>query len=110
MKRPLLLVLTALACIASAQPVPAKIGDDYAKAALRAVIAAHRGAPLSGPSLDRVVYLLDEADVEAQTPAEEQSLRELNRILAQDLSKQCYDALKKNLKGRDGSTPDACVK
>jgi hypothetical protein len=57
---------------------------------------------------------LDEADVEASTPAEEASFKELNRILGiwirrpiQD-NQACYQALKANLKARNGATPEAC--
>ena len=86
-----------------------KIGDCYAKAALRAVIFTNDGA-----TSDRVSFLLDEADVEASTPAEEASLKELNRILKLWISRPsydnqvCYQALKINLKARNSATPEAC--
>ena len=44
-----------------------RIGDDYAKAALRAVIYTNE----SGITPERVSFLVDEADVEASTPVEE---------------------------------------
>lgn len=87
-----------------------KIGDDYAKAALRAVIYTNE----SGITPERVSFLVDEADVEASTPVEEANLREVNRILGvwirrpiQD-NRVCYHALKTNLKSRDGAIPEVC--
>jgi len=87
-----------------------RIGDDYARAALRALIYTNE----SGITAERVSFLVDEADVEASTPAEEASLKELNRILGVWISrpiydrKPCYLALKTNLKARNGATPEAC--
>jgi len=87
-----------------------RIGDDYARAALRALIYTNE----SGITAERVSFLVDEADVEASTPAEEASLKELNRILGVWISrpiydrKPCYMALKANLKARNGATPEAC--
>ena len=69
----LIVILTASAL---SQSKDNRIGDCYAKAALRAVIFTNEGA-----TVERVSFLLDEADVEASTPAEEASLKELNRIL-----------------------------
>jgi len=62
----------------------------------------------------RILFLLDEADVEASSPAEEASLAELNRIVGNWIKipsvdhQACYSALKANLKARNGSTPEAC--
>ena len=87
-----------------------RIGDDYAKAALRAVIYTNE----SGIAAERVSLLVDEADLEASTPAEEASLKELNRILGVWIKRPlndnqvCYQALKSNLKARNGATPEAC--
>jgi hypothetical protein len=87
-----------------------RIGDDYARAALRAVIYTSQ----SGITVQRISALLNEADVEASTPAEEASLKELNRILGEWIKRpsvdrqNCYLALKANLKARDGETPEAC--
>jgi hypothetical protein len=69
---------------------------------------------LSGITAQRISILLDEADVEASTPAEEAALKELNRILgnwfrAPGMDHQaCFQALKTNLKARNGATPEAC--
>lgn len=87
-----------------------RIGDDYARAALRAVIYTSQ----SGITAQRISIFVDEADVEASTPAEEASLKELNRILGVWISRPSYDrqacylALKTNLKARNGATPEAC--
>jgi len=103
----LIVLLTAPAL---SQSKDTRIGDDYAKAALRAVIYTNE----SGITSERASFLLDEADVEASTPAEEASLKEINRILdlwirrpTQD-NQVCYQALKINLKARNGATPEVC--
>lgn len=108
-----ILVVAVLASLtmSSAQPVPTTLGDGYAKAALRAVIASsHTDRPL-----DEVVLLLDEADVQASAPGEEHSLLEINRILSTWHREHtvvwkdpCYVALKSALKRRDGATPEVC--
>jgi len=56
-----------------AQSNSSRIGDDYARAALRVIIYTNQ----SGITAQRISILLDEADVEASTPAEEASLRPL---------------------------------
>jgi hypothetical protein len=87
-----------------------RIGDDYARAALRAVIYTSQ----SGITAQRISILIDEADIEASTQAEEASLKELNRILGIWITKPsydrqpCYVALKANLKARNGATPEVC--
>jgi len=87
-----------------------RIGDDYSRAALRVIIYTQE----SGITAERISLLLDEADVEASTPAEEASLRELNRIMGlwvnyPSVDRQpCYLALKANLKARNGATPEPC--
>lgn len=102
----LIVILTASAL---SQSKDNRIGDCYAKAALRAVIFTNEGA-----TAERVSFLLDEADVEASTPAEEASLKELNRILRLWISRAandnqvCYQALKINLKARNGALPEVC--
>ena len=93
-----------------AQSNYSRIGDDYARAALRAIIYTNE----SGITTERISFLVDEADVEASTPAEEASLKELNRILGNWIThpsydrQACYHALKMNLKARNGATPEAC--
>jgi hypothetical protein len=95
---------------ALAQSNTSRIGDDYARAALRVIIYTNQ----SGITAQRISILLDEADVEASTPAEEASLKELNRILGIWISRPsydhqaCYQALKSNLKARNGTTPETC--
>ncbi len=103
----LIVIFTASAL---SQSKDSRIGDDYAKAALRAVIYTNE----SGIGPERISLLVDEADVEASTPAEEANLKELNRILhiwiarpTQD-NQSCYQALKINLKARNGSIPEVC--
>ena len=93
------------------QSKDSRVGDDYAKAALRAVIYANE----SGISAERLSFLVDEADVEASTPAEEANLREINRILGVWLrrptssdNQACYQVLKINLKARNGAISEAC--
>lgn len=102
--------IVLLTAAALCQNKESRIGDDYAKAALRAVIYTNE----SGITPERLSFLVDEADVEASTPAEEASLKELNRILgvwirrpAQD-NQSCYQALKINLKARNGAIPEVC--
>ncbi len=99
------------AASALSQSKDARIGDDYAKAALRAVIYTNE----SGITAERLSFLVDEADVEATTPAEEASFKELNRIVGiwvrrpiNENNQACYQALKANLKARNGATPEAC--
>jgi hypothetical protein len=87
-----------------------RIGDDYARAALRAVLYAKLG----GQDAERMSFLLMEADVEASTPAEEASLKEINRLVGVWFkspisdNQACYLALKANLKARSSVTPEAC--
>jgi hypothetical protein len=93
-----------------AQRSDTRIGDDYARAALRVIIYTNE----SGITMERISFLLNEADVEASTPAEESSLKELNRILGAWIKspsydhQNCYRALKANLKARTGAIPEAC--
>jgi len=103
----LIVILTASAL---SQSKDTRIGDYYAKGALRAAIYTNE----SGITPERLSFLVDEADVEASTPAEEANLKELNRILgiwirrpSQD-NQVCYQALKINLKARNGATPEVC--
>ncbi len=68
----------------------------------------------TGITVQDISVLVAEADVEASTPAEEASLKEVSRILRLWLSspiadhQACYLALKANLKARNGATPEAC--
>lgn len=102
----LIVILTASAL---SQSKDTRIGDCYAKAALRAVIFTNEGV-----TQERVSFLFDEADVEASTPAEEANLKELSRILRLWISRTsndnqvCYQALKINLKARNGAIPEVC--
>ena len=105
-----LAVAVLLTSSALSQSNTSRIGDDYARAALRAIIYTNQ----SGITAERISILVDEADVEASTPAEEASLKEINRILGIWISRPisdhqaCYLALKMNLKARNGATPEAC--
>ena len=105
-----LLSIVLLTSSALAQNTHSRIGDDYARAALRVIIYTTQ----SGITAERISILLDEADVEASTPAEEASLKELNRIVGIWISRPlydhqaCYQALKTNLKARNGATPEPC--
>jgi hypothetical protein len=104
-----LLGLSASVSVLS-QSRSSRIGDDYARAALRAIIYTNQ----SGITVQKISILLDEADVEASTPAEEASLAELNRVLGDWIRRpstdhqRCFQALKTNLKARNGETPEAC--
>ena len=86
-----------------------RIGDNYARAALRAVIYSRQG----GVDAQQISFLLSDADVEASTPAEEASLKEINRIMGRWYTQvadnsACYQALKSNLKARNGAMPEVC--
>lgn len=102
-------LIVALAASALSQSKDSRIGDCYAKAALRAVIFTNEGV-----TQERVSFLFDEADVEASTPAEEANLKELSRILRLWISRTsndnqvCYQSLKINLKARNGAIPEVC--
>jgi hypothetical protein len=102
----LIVILTASAL---PQNRDSRIGDCYAKAALRAVILTNEGV-----TQERVSFLFDEADVEASSPAEEANLKELSRILRLWMSRTsndnqaCYQAIKINLKARNGAIPEVC--
>src|ERR1700730_12500967 len=108
-------ILTALlltTATAMAQGNDTRIGDDYARAALRVVIYTRT----IDRTVDRVAALTDEADVQSSTPAEETSFKTISHILynwlqsagATQSGTACYVALKANLKARSGVTPDAC--
>ena len=105
-----LVLIVLLSVFLLAQGNDTRIGDDYARAALRAVIYTAQ----SGITAEHISYLLNEADVEAGTPAEEASLKEINRILGSWIRRpsvdysSCYLALKSNLKARNGATPETC--
>jgi len=112
-KMKLVIIGVAVAILSTpalSQTRTSRIGDDYARAALRAIIYTTQ----SGITVQRISALLNEADVEASTPAEEASLKELNRILGEWIGhpnvdrQNCFLALKVNLKARNGETPEAC--
>ncbi|MGD0469263.1 MAG: hypothetical protein ABSA54_12875 [Terriglobales bacterium] len=101
--------IVLLTASALCQSKDSRISDDYAKAALRAVIYTNESG-----TADRMSFFVDEADVEASTPAEEANLKELSRILRIWIGRPsydnqaCYQALKINLKARNGAIPEAC--
>jgi len=103
-------LIVLFATCAVSQSNSNRIGDDYARAAPWAIIYTTQ----SGITAQRISILLDEADVEASTSTEEISLKEVNRILGNWISRpsvdhqNCYQALKANLKARNGATLEAC--
>jgi len=105
-----LVLLLGLSASVQSQSRSSRVGDDYARAALRVIIYTNQ----SGITVQKISILLDEADVEASTPAEEASLTELNRVLGDWIRRpstdhqRCFQALKTNLKARNGETPEAC--
>lgn len=106
----ILMLIVALSLPLCSQSNYGRIGDDYARAALRVIIYINE----TGITMERISFLLDEADVEASTAAEEASLKEVNRIMGNWINhpsvdrQACYHALKANLKARNGATPEAC--
>jgi FlaG/FlaF family flagellin (archaellin) len=114
MLKALLIVLAALIpSLAAGQSV--RVSDDYAIAALRAVIHAQTFGTLSENSAKEWEFI-DEADVQATTEAEQQSLEHIKKVLLGGWSvnhsgtqlQACYAALKTALKKRDGATPESC--
>ncbi len=105
-----LAILVLLTSSVLSQTHGSSLGDHYARAALPTIIYTNQ----TGISAEHISILLDQADVEASTPAEEASLMELNRILSVWISRPSYDrqpcylAFKANLKARNGATPEAC--
>jgi hypothetical protein len=66
-----LILIVAVTVVLTASPAlsqnnSSRIGDDYARAALRAIIYTNQSAITA----QRISILVDEADVEASTPAE----------------------------------------
>jgi hypothetical protein len=115
MKTAIILAALALRAInLDAQNQPdTHVGDDYAKAALRAVIAMDRFSV----DVDEIVRLDNEADAQASTPAEEASLYTLIRLRPLTVNaangdkaqQDCFAALKRALKARSGALPAGCV-
>ena len=105
-----LTLVMLLGTAAASQNNDTRIGDDYARAALRAVIYTKEGAV----DAQFLSSLLVEADVAASTAAEEASLKEIKRIVGVWFNSAitdhqvCYLALKANLKARSSVTPEAC--
>ena len=93
----------------------ARVSDDYAIAALRAVIRAQTFGTASEFSAKQWEFIV-EADVYATTEAELQSLERIKTVIFGSWSvnhsgaqvQACYTALKTALKKRDGTTPEAC--
>ena len=102
-----------LPILAPAQTV--RVSDDYAIAALRAVIHAQTFGTVSENSA-REWEFINEADVQATTEAEQQSLENVKNVLVGGWSlnhsgaqvQKCYAVLKAALKKRDGATPEVC--
>jgi FlaG/FlaF family flagellin (archaellin) len=91
------------------------LSDDYAMAALRAVVHAQTFGTASEISPKQWEFI-DEADVQAITEAELQSLERIKTVISGPWNvnhsaaqvQACYGALKTALKKRDGATPEAC--
>jgi hypothetical protein len=105
-----LTLMLLLGTAAASQNNDTRIGDDYARAALRAVIYTKEGAV----DAQFISSLLVEADVAASTAAEEASLKEVKRIVGVWFNstiadhQACYLALKASLKARSSVTPEPC--
>jgi len=109
----LILLAALLPTLAAAQST--RVSDDYAIAALRAVVHAQTFGPLEADS-PKLLEFLNEADVQATTDVEERSLETIERVLVGGWRvnhsgmqvQTCYAALKTALKRRDGATPEPC--
>ncbi len=94
----------------------ARVSDDYAVAALRAVVYAQTFNTGSEFSAVKAWELINEADVQARTEAEERSLTVLQTVLVGNWKanhsitqvQNCYAGLKTALKKRDGAVPESC--
>lgn len=114
MKRILIFLAAVLAVQANAQT--ARLRDDYAIAALRAVVHAQTFGTASEFDLAKEWELIDEADVQATTDTELASLDTIKNVLvggwktnhSASQVQSCYAALKTALRRRDGTTPKAC--
>ena len=92
-----------------------RVSDDYAIAALRAVIHAQTFGTSSENSVKQLEFI-DEADAQATTEYEQQSFEHIKDVLTGRWSvnhsgtqvQTCYAALKAALKKRDGATPESC--
>jgi len=109
----LILLAALLPTLAAAQNT--RVSDDYAIAALRAVVHAQKFGPLEADSPKELEFL-DEADVQATTDAEQRSFETIEKVLVGGWRvnhsgmqvQACYAALKTALKRRDGATPESC--
>jgi len=109
----LILLAALLPTLAAAQNT--RVSDDYAIAALRAVVHAQKFGPLEADSPKELEFL-DEADVQATTDVEQRSFETIERVLVGGWRvnhsgmqvQACYAALKAALKRRDGATPESC--
>jgi FlaG/FlaF family flagellin (archaellin) len=113
LKTILLVLAVLLPTVAVAEPM--RVSDDYALAALRAVVHARTFGTATEISAKEWEFI-NEADVQATTEAELQSLERLKTVIFGPWSvnhsgaqvQACYAALKIALKKRDGATPEAC--
>jgi len=114
MLRTILIALAVLFSMGTGEQ-NARVGDDYAIAALRAVIHAQTFGITSDNS-PREWEFVNEADVQANTEAEQKSLEQIERVLFSGWTvnhsgsqvQACYAALKTTLKKREGTTPEVC--
>jgi FlaG/FlaF family flagellin (archaellin) len=113
LKAILIVLTTLLPAVAGAQTV--RLSDDYAIAALRAVVHAQTfGIALENSA--KAWEFINEADVQATTEAEQQSFERVKTVLVGPWGvnhsgtqvQACYAALKTALKKRDGTTPEVC--
>ena len=113
MRTILILLAALLPSLAVGQST--RVSDDYAIAALRAVVHAQTFGPLEADSLKELEFL-NEADVQATTEVEQRSFETIARVLVGGWRvnhsgmqvQTCYAALKTALKRRDGTTPESC--
>ncbi len=113
LKATLIVLAALLPTLVAAQPM--RVGDDYALAALRAVVHAQTFGTASEISVKQWEFI-DEADVQAITEAELQSLDRIKTVISGPWNvnhsaaqvQACYGALKTALKKRDGATPEVC--
>ena len=117
MVRTNLMVLAVLFSMAAGAQAgeTARVSDDYALAALRAVIHAQTFG-ITTDNSPKEWEFVNEADVQANTEAEQKSLEQIERVIFNGWAmnhsgsqvQACYAALKTALKKRDGTTPEAC--
>jgi hypothetical protein len=92
------------------------LSDEYAIAALRAVVHAQTFGAGSDAESAKELELVNEADVQATSEMEQQSFETIKNVVlggwrsahSEAQVQACYAALKAALKKRDGVTPAKC--